>query len=209
MRVTKLGRKRYAEAAGAHIQEFYHPDHGTFRGYQFEFREKFGLPHSYVSQLCTGCRTEVAGWRLLSPPKKTANRSARTLKTHNFIHPELGEFNGTQHDFLRAFKGMTQAGVSGLVTGRWDTYKRWKIKNSSGPHVFRRGSPREHAGIPRKSRRKIPLNDYPSIRAELEAGVTQAAIAERYRVHQGSISNLCKRQGWKTKRSKVAVVSGK
>lgn len=203
MRVRKLGRRHYAEAAGAHIHEFQHPEHGSFRGYQFEFREKFGLPVSCVSQLCTGCRSELAGWRLVGAPKKTANRDKQVLKVHTFTHPTHGEFTGSQRDFLRAFGGMTQAGVSGLVNGRWDAYKRWEIKSRADPHVFRKGSRRERAGLPRNSRRKIPLCDHQAIKAELEAGVTQAAIAARYGVHQGSISNLCKRQGWETKRSKV------
>lgn len=196
LRARRTDRKDYAEASGAHVHVFTHPEHGTFRGYQFEFVGKFGLARSNVSQLCNGYRNTLSGWRLASAPMKATKHAQKSAKTHHFIHPQHGEFIGTQGDLMKTFGGMTQAGVSGLVTGRWDSYKRWEIRNQEGPHVFRVGSRNARAGKPRNMKRKIPVHDYPTIKADLDAGVTQTAIAARYGVHQASVSNLIKRQGW-------------
>jgi group I intron endonuclease len=154
-------RKDYAKLTRAHVHDFAHPEHGVFRGYQFELVEKFGLAKSYVSQLCNGYRDEVSGWRLTSEPKKAENRRQKAAKVHDFVHPEQGDFVGTQGALMRTFGGMTQAGVSGLVTGRWSSYKGWEIRDPSGPHVFREGSHGVRSGKPRNTRRKIPVEDNP------------------------------------------------
>jgi group I intron endonuclease len=195
IRAKSIDRRRYARAAGAHIDEFQHPKHGTFQGYQFEFRRKFNLSETLVSQLCRGLRKEVNGWKLASRPRKTKSRT-RGGKTHHFIHPKHGEFVGRQKDLLERFSGLTQASVSGLVRGSSVSHKGWEIKKSGSPHVFRGGSTNTRTGEPRKLRRKIPVEDYPQIKRALAAGAGQAVVAARYNVHQATISNLCKRRGW-------------
>jgi group I intron endonuclease len=200
LRAKRIDRRRYARAAGAHIHDFQHPKHGIFRGYQFEFRKKFRLNETLVSQLCRGLRKEVNGWKLVSRPKKTKSKT-RGGKTHHFIHPKHGEFVGRQNELLERFSDLTQASVSGLVRGRSVSHKGWEIRRTGSPHVFRGGSTNTRTGEPRKLRRKIPVEDYPQIKRELAAGVAQAVIAARYKVYQATISNLCKRQGWSKARS--------
>jgi group I intron endonuclease len=195
VRAKRIDRGQYARAAGAHIHEFHHPVHGTFHGFQFELRAKFKLSKTLVSRLCRGQAKQHQGWRLVSNPQ-VANSQPRSGRAHHFVHPKHGEFIGRQSELIERFGGMTQSGVSALVTGRSVSYKEWEMGSTSGNHVFRGGSTNTRTGRPRNRKRKIPIKDYPKIRSDLADGVSQTAIAARYGVHQASISNLCKRQGW-------------
>jgi group I intron endonuclease len=197
LKVARKNREDYARAAGAHRHTFTHPEHGTFCGYQYEFRQKFSLNETLVSQLCRGLKTELSGWKLVGPPRKAKLRTRGGTIRH-FIHPRFGEFVGRQTELLEKYKGLSQAGLSAVVTGRCVSYKGWELKNPNGAHVFRGGSTNTRTGAPRKRKRKIPIEDYGRIRTELSAGVTQATIAERYSVDQSTISNLCRKQGWRS-----------
>jgi group I intron endonuclease len=191
----KRGGEAMAKSAGAHVHVFSHPRIGKFRGYQHEFRKEFDLSKTMVSRLCRGLAKEVDGWRLESKPKKAQSRT-RGGKVYHFIHPKHGEFVGRQNELIETHSGLSQAGVSSVICGNAVSHKGWELKQGKGPHVFGAGALNPRTRQPRRRKRKIPIEDYDSIRIELAEGVAQRVIAQRYKVNQSTISNLCKRQAW-------------
>lgn len=198
-RAKKLDRREYAKAAGAHTHVFKHPKHGTFNGYQFEFRAKFGLNETLVSQLCRGMRKSLDGWVLEGPPKK-ASRETRSGQVFHFIHPKHGEFVGRQNELLEKFYGLNQSGISGVVCGRSVSYKGWELRREGEVHVFRGGSTNTRTGLPRNRRRKVLLADHEKIRRAVSSGVRQSEVAKTYKVSPGCISRICRAGMPKTRR---------
>jgi group I intron endonuclease len=189
---NRRGRKDFARSAGAEIHLFRHPEHGTFRGYQFELRQKFGLNETLISQLCRGLRGQVSGWVLLSSPKESRAR-ARGGKTYHFIHPEHGEFIGRQKDLMASFQGLEQGSVSALALGKVLSHKGWEIKDRAGAHVFRGGSTKTRSGNPRNYRRKIPLELHAQIKQLAAKGATKEALAAKYGVSASCIGKICRK----------------
>ena len=116
--------------------EIWHDVLGYFKGTQWDIRNKFGINHSKLSDVCGGKRISVNGWVLLSNKGKPKGDECHSGHLHtsydptiyHFVHKDGRSISATKMQF-REITGCHSSNVFNLVSGRYKTCMGWKIDN--------------------------------------------------------------------------------
>lgn len=106
------------------LYDFYHMDHGDVRCTKYQLRIKYSLSDSHVSQVCSGKREHVGGWRV----RGSSWKHAKPSKVYTFVHPVHGEVTCTQAELSRGYN-VEDSSISSMVRGRRPTAGGWKLKS--------------------------------------------------------------------------------
>ena len=114
------------------LYTFYHVNGKIEEATQYDFRIKYNLRGSNLSEVIRGNQKSIKGWRITPdiPTVMTGKTQPGCDIVYTFYHPRFGTESLTQQQLFLKYQLKNRSGISNLCHGKAKTYKGWAVLNA-------------------------------------------------------------------------------